>query len=126
MTIEVKPLTLGQHQETFARHLVMLLAKIWDTGDTVRIGEVQRPIEMQELYVKQGRSKTMDSQHIKKCAADLVILRNGIILTREETKVYGDYWESLTTANRWGGNWRGLVDSGKSSFIDVPHFERMT
>lgn len=117
---------LGEHQEIFAHDLVQLIQYIWQTGHTVRIGEVQRPIEMQQLYVQQKKSKTMDSEHINKCAADLIILKNGVILDRAGYKPFGDFWESLNKENRWGGNWRGLVDSGKSKFIDVPHFERRT
>lgn len=117
-------MTLGQEQEAFASDLVKLIQYIWNAGCTVRIGEVQRPLEMQEIYVKSGRSKTMDSMHLKKCAADLTILKGGKILNRAETKPFGDFWESLNKLNRWGGNWRGLVDSGKSTFVDVPHFER--
>lgn len=117
-------MTLGQHQEAFAKDVALLLAKAWELGYSVRLGEVQRPIEMQELYVKTGRSKTMDSMHIKKCAIDLVLLIDGKVCTRAQIKPLGDWWEDLSTINRWGGNWRGAVDSGKSSFVDCPHFER--
>jgi hypothetical protein len=117
-------MTLGQHQEAFAKHEHMLRIKAWELGFAVRLGEVQRPIEMQELYVKTGRSKTMDSMHIKKCAIDYVLLKKGKVCSRDEIKPLGDYWESLDPLNRWGGNWRGLVDQGKSSFVDAPHFER--
>ena len=24
----------------------------------------------------------------------------------------------------WGGSWRGLIETGKSTFVDDPHFER--
>lgn len=117
-------MTLGQEQEAFAKHFVTLLQKIWEAGYDVRIGEVQRPIEMQEIYVKTGRSKTMDSMHLKKCAADVTILKDGVVLDRTGYKPFGDFWESLDSKNRWGGNWRGLIASGKSTFVDVPHFER--
>jgi len=118
-------MTLGEEQEAFAKDFVLLLQKVWEApGYTVRIGEVQRPIEMQEIYVKTGRSKTMNSMHLKKCAADLTILKDGVVCNRHQYRYFGDFWESLKTKNRWGGNWRGLVDSGKSSFVDVPHFER--
>jgi hypothetical protein len=119
-------MTLGQHQEQFAVHFAALLRKAWDMGYSVRIGEVQRPVEMQELYVKTGRSKTMASEHLNKCAADLVLLQNGRVCSRDEIKPLGDWWEALDVRNRWGGNWRGLVDQGKSSFVDAPHFERRT
>lgn len=45
-------------------------------------------------------------------------------LKQYELKSLGDWWEALNPKNRWGGNWRGLVDAGKSHFIDCPHFER--
>jgi hypothetical protein len=77
------------------------------------MGEVQRPIEMQQLYVKLGRSKTMNSNHIRKCAADLFFMKNGQLVYPKEL---GDYWESLHPKNSWGGNWR--------SFKDGPHYER--
>lgn len=117
-------LTLGEHQEQFAVHFAQLLTKAWELGFKVRLGEVLRPAEMQAIYVRTGRSKTMDSMHLKKCAADLVLLVNGVIATREQIKPLGDWWESLDPLNRWGGNWRGLVDSGQSKFVDTPHFER--
>jgi hypothetical protein len=117
-------MTLGQHQEAFAKHFVLLVQKAWELGYSVRIGEVQRPIEMQELYVKTNRSKTMNSMHLKKCAADLILIIEGKVCNRAQIKPLGDYWESLDPLNRWGGNWRGLVDAGKSNFVDAPHFER--
>ncbi len=119
-------MSLGQDQETFAKSAVSLIQKAWELGFAVRLGEVLRPIEMQQIYVNSGRSKTMDSQHIKKLAIDLVLLRDGLVCTRAQIKPLGDWWEAQDPKNRWGGNWRGLVDAGKSSFVDAPHFERMS
>jgi peptidoglycan L-alanyl-D-glutamate endopeptidase CwlK len=106
-------MTLGQHQQTFSRHLVALMQKAFADGYEVRMGEVERPLEMQQIYVKTGRSKTMNSNHLKKCAADLHFIKDGILCYPKEL---GDYWESLDPLNSWGGNWR--------SFKDAPHFER--
>jgi hypothetical protein len=106
-------MTLGQHQEAFSKHLVMLLQKAFSLGYEVRMGEVQRPMEMQELYVKTGRSKTMNSMHLKKCAADLHFVLDGKICYPQEL---GNYWESLDSVNQWGGNWK--------KFCDQPHFQR--
>lgn len=117
-------MSLGQQQEIFAHQVVELLQQAWSMGFEVRLGEVQRPLEMQQIYVNTGRSKTMDSQHIKKMAIDLVLLRDGVVCNRAQIKPLGDWWEARDAFNRWGGNWRGLVDSGKSSFVDAPHFER--
>ena len=106
-------MTLGEHQEKFSRHLAQLMQRAWELGYEIRIGEVQRPVEMQELYVKTGRSKTMNSMHLKKCAADLHFTKNGVLCYPKEI---GDFWETLDPLNQWGGNWK--------SFKDQPHFER--
>lgn len=106
-------MTLGQHQEAFSRDLVKLLSKAHSLGYEVRIGEVERTVEQQQLYVKQGKSKTMNSIHLKKCAADLHFTKDGAICYPQEL---GDYWESLDPINQWGGNWK--------TFVDRPHFQR--
>jgi hypothetical protein len=106
-------MSLGTEQEAFSRDFCKLLAYALDKGYNVRIGEVQRPVEMQELYVRTGRSKTMNSNHIRKCAADLHFFKDGNLCYPQEL---GDFWESLSTKNSWGGNW--------NSFKDAPHFER--
>lgn len=106
-------MSLGHEQEQFTKDLVKLLSKALELGYEVRMGEVLRPVEMQELYVKTGRSKTMNSMHIKKCAADIHFFKDGTLCYPEEL---GKYWESLSTENQWGGNWK--------SFKDQPHFER--
>jgi DNA-binding transcriptional ArsR family regulator len=117
-------MNLGQHQRIFVKHVLLLIQRAFDMRFEVTFGEVQRPLEMQQIYVNTGRSKTMNSMHLKKLAIDLNLFREGKICTREQIKPLGDYWESLDPLNRWGGSWRGLVDSGKSSFVDAPHFER--
>jgi len=87
-------------------------------GLTVTSGELLRPVEMQQIYVKTGRSKTMASNHLRKLAGDLNFFdKNGkYICTVEALKDAGKYWESLNPKNRWGGNFK--------NFKDVPHFER--
>jgi peptidoglycan L-alanyl-D-glutamate endopeptidase CwlK len=116
-------MTLGQKQELFAKYVVKLIQQAWEMGYEVRLGEVQRPLEMQQIYVNTGRSKTLDSQHIKKLAIDLVLLKGGAICTRDQIAPLGKWWENLDSQNRWGGSWRGLIEAKKSSFVDAPHFE---
>ncbi len=106
-------MTLGEQQEIFAKDIVALLIKAFTLGYNVRLGEAQRPVEMQEIYVRDGRSKTMNSQHLKKLAFDLFFTKNNEVVYPQEL---GDYWESLSPENRWGGNW--------TSFKDKPHYER--
>lgn len=105
-------MTLGQHQEAFSRDLAKLLLKGFALGYEARIGEVLRTPEQQALYVQTGRSKTMNSLHLKKCAADIHWFDQGRICYPEEI---GQYWESLSSLNKWGGNW---------NFKDEPHYQR--
>lgn len=107
-------MTLGQNQQAFARDLVKLLQQAFELGYEVRVGEVLRTPEQQTLYVQTGRSMTMNSMHLKKCAADLHFFKDGKLCYPPEL---GGFWENLSpTTNRWGGNFR--------NFKDEPHFER--
>lgn len=116
---------LVEEQAMFLLDAIALIQHAISEGFMVTGGELLRPVEMQKLYVQTGRSKTMDSQHLKKLAIDLNFFKDGrLVQSREELKPIGDWWEGLHPNNRWGGNWRGLVDAGKSHFVDCPHFER--
>ena len=110
-------MTLVRNQEKFTQDLVKLLNYLIQNDYTVRLGEVERTQAQQEIYIKQGKSKTNNSMHLKRCAADLHIFKNGEWLpSKQQLQSIGDYWQSLDEHNRWGGNFK--------SFIDTPHFER--
>lgn len=117
-------MTLGEHQETFSKHVAMLINEAIRQGFGVRIGEVLRTVEQQKIYFNTGASRTMNSQHLKKLAIDLNLIVAGRLASKGEIYILGKWWEGLDPLNRWGGSWRGLVESGASSFIDTPHFER--
>jgi hypothetical protein len=106
-------MTLGQHQEAFAKDLARLLQEAFKLGYEARLGELQRTPEQQEIYIKTGRSKTMDSMHLKKCAIDIYFTKDGKIVYPEEI---GRFWESLSPLNRAGMFWK--------KFKDAPHYER--
>lgn len=104
---------LGQHQEAFSRDLHLLMAEVYRLGYECRRGEVLRTPEQQLIYAQTGRSKTLNSMHLKKCAADLHFFKDGVLCYPAEL---GRFWESLSPLNRWGGNF--------SNIKDQPHFER--
>ena len=110
-------MSLRESQSLFLDDVVKLHAFAKQEGFEVTGGELQRTLEQQEIYFRTGKSKTMDkSYHLKKLAIDLFFFKEGkLIASKEELQKLGDYWESLTLANRWGGNW---------TFVDCPHFER--
>ena len=110
-------MSLVTEQQAFLLDVCRLVAFATKQGFVVTGGELFRTAEQQEIYVKTGRSKTMNSLHLKRCAIDLNFFKDGKLVY--DTKVLapvGAYWESLSKKNSWGGNW--------NSFKDVPHFER--
>ena len=106
---------LRDRQVIFAQDAAKLIQKAAELGFEVTLGEALRPIEMQELYVKQGKSQTMNSYHLKKLAIDLNLFKANQLCTTAQVKPLGDWWESLSEKHKWGGNWTGFKDS--------PHFE---
>ena len=101
----------------FLLDVAKLVTYATEQGFVVTGGELFRTPEQQEIYVKTGRSKTMNSIHLKRCAIDLNFFKDGKLTYDIPTlKPVGDYWESLHPKNEWGGNWK--------SFKDVPHFQR--
>lgn len=110
-------MSLSQEQAAFLLDACKLIQYATDLGFTVTGGELARTPEQQAIYFKTGRSKTMASNHLKRCAIDLNFFIEGkIVWDKEVLKPLGKYWESLYIKNRWGGNFSNLVD--------CPHFER--
>lgn len=110
-------MSLREEQSAFSVDICRLILWALEQGYEVTFGEAQRPVEMQAIYYKTGRSKTMDSRHIKKLAFDLFFFKDGRLLaTKEDMQPIGNHWEAMSAKNSWGGNW--------NSFKDIPHFER--
>ncbi|MDN3921996.1 N-acetylmuramidase family protein [Roseateles violae] len=84
-------------------------------------GELERSPETQEIYVRSGREKSMDSPHLRKCAITLNLFRDSndhfeLVQDLATLEPIGKYWEDLDPRNRWGGR-RGGV-------LEAPRFER--
>ena len=115
-------MSLVKEQALFLTHLAKLILKAPEYGLILTGGELFRTREQQEIYVKSGRSKTMNSRHLRRLACDLnffTLDENGkpqLTYSGSAVERLGKYWETLDPANSWGGNW--------SSFKDAPHFER--
>lgn len=110
-------MSLVNEQAAFLLDAGKLVQYATDQGFVVTGGELWRTPEQQKVYVQTGRSKTMASNHLRRLAIDLNFFRNGeLIYDKNVLRPIGEYWESLNPANRWGGNFRSIVD--------VPHFER--
>lgn len=115
-------MSLVQKQAEFLIHVTQLLQKSYELNFIVTGGELYRTVDQQKLYIQQGRSKTMNSKHLKRLAIDLNFFtqdENGkleLTYDKDALQPLGEFWESLHPENKWGGNWR--------SFKDTPHFER--
>lgn len=104
-------------QAAFLLDVGKLVLEATRQGFTVTAGEMYRTPEQQAVYVKTGRSKTMNSLHLTRRAVDLNFFQNGkLVYNRDTLAPLGAYWESLHPLNSWGGNGVKLVD--------VPHFSR--
>ena len=104
-------------QADFLLDVGRLVQKATELGFQVTAGELYRTPEQQEIYVKTGRSKTMQSLHLQRRAVDLNFFKDGkLVYDKAVLAPLGAYWESLHPLNSWGGNGIKLVD--------VPHFSR--
>ncbi len=110
-------MSLVAEQAEFLRHVCLLLDRAHQDGWVVTGGELYRTPEQQAIHVRAGRSKTLRSNHLRRCAIDLNFFRDGK-LCYDVAALWslGEYWEGLHPKNSWGGFW--------TSFKDVPHFER--
>ena len=86
-------MTLGEHQELFARLLPHLLLKLHELGYQARIGDV---------FAHDGHRK--GSCHYIKLAVDINLFKDGQFLTTTDDHLQlGVFWESLNPLCRWGG-----------------------
>lgn len=110
-------MSLVAEQAEFLLHVCQLIGAATKAGFVVTGGELYRTPEQQQIYVRTGRSTTMQSNHLRRCAIDLNFFLNGqLCYDVEKLRPLGEFWRSLHPKNEWGGFWR--------SFKDVPHFER--
>ena len=110
-------MNLSDEQAAFLLDACKLIEYATQRGWTVTGGELFRTQAQQEIYFKEGKTKTMQSNHMRRLAIDLNFLREGKPVWDKATlQELGSFWESLHPKNRWGGNFKSLPD--------VPHFER--
>lgn len=110
-------MALSDEQAAFLLDACSLIQFATASGWKVTGGELERTVAQQKIYFDTGKSKTMDSNHLKRCAIDLHFFKFGkLIQDRESLAPVGAMWESLNPRNRWGGNFK--------NFVDTPHFER--
>jgi hypothetical protein len=110
-------MSLVTEQWEFLKDVAKLIQFAESKNVVLTGGELFRTQEQQDIYLKNGKSKTANSQHMKRLAIDFNFFFHGeLTYDIPDLQFLGEYWESLNTKNRWGGNFK--------SFKDAPHFER--
>lgn len=106
----------SEKQAIFTKNIAYLIFYAESIDIKLTFGEAYRTEYQQAEHLRTGKSKTMNSNHLKRLAVDFNFFINGK-LTYEKPKLValGKYWEDLQPLNRWGGNYK--------SFTDTPHFE---
>jgi hypothetical protein len=110
-------MTKVEEQWRFLQHVALLIQKAASLGIVLTGGELYRTQEQQAIYLKEGKSKTANSKHLERLAIDFnFFVKEQLTYDKKTLQPLGDYWEGLDAKNRWGGNFK--------SILDVPHFER--
>lgn len=113
-------MSLLDAQIEFNMHIHSLKTYILSRGYRYKTTWALRDMELQKRMVATGASRTLNSMHLNNLAEDIIIIRlhdHSIVSDPAELKRFGDYWESLSPKNRWGGNFKG--------FYDGNHYERV-
>jgi hypothetical protein len=107
---------LSEHQIKFTHDICLLVMELKHRNIEVVFEEFKRTPEQQELYFKQGLSKTLLSAHINKLAGDLSLFKDGKYTQEKEIyKIASEIWLELDEHNISGFTWGW----------DYNHFERM-
>lgn len=99
----------------------VILEAISEYGSPVGISEGVRTLAKQKEYLAKGKSKTLNSYHLKGQAVDVYILddRGNTDWSLHKYKAFADivkrFAESKHLTIIWGGDWKTLRDG--------PHFE---
>lgn len=89
-------MTLGEKQELFMELLPQLLNYIQTLGYKIRGGD---------LFAREGHKK--NSNHYIKLAIDLNVFKNKVyLISTEDHKEFGRFWEHLHPLCRWGGRFQ--------------------
>lgn len=109
-------MTLGAHQRAFMHDVGRLLMWIYEQGLSVSGGDLFRDARVHGEYGKKESYSHPYSNHKLKLAIDLNLFdEDGRYQSSTEAhRKIGEYWESLSPFNRWGGR-----------FKDGNHYERL-
>lgn len=105
-------------QSEFATDVCESILYMNQLGYKITFGEASRTMYQQRHYVATGRSKTFNSNHLKRRALDVQIYdENGKYFSGGlPYEIMAEDFTSKRLGNVWGGSWK--------TFKDTPHYER--
>ena len=108
--------SLSEKQILFALNVGRLIRYAHILKIPVKITCLYRTPEQQKYLYETGRSKTLNSEHLRGLACDLAIIKDGqVIWSKEAFEPLGRYWK-----DELKGIWGGEDFKG---FHDCPHFQ---
>jgi hypothetical protein len=106
---------MSKLQEEFAQSAAKLIQKAQEMGFTVTLGEAWRTPEQAQWNADHGKGIS-HSLHMERLAIDLNFFKNGAYITDgSQLKEVGEWWKSLGTSYRWGGDFSHLPDGNHFS-----------
>lgn len=113
------PMDLKEEQQIFTENICKLLEFITLKGYHATLGEAYRTHEQALIYAHKGMG-IVNSQHCERLAIDLNIFDQNEkrLVSVEDYKLFGDYWESLHIRNRWGGIFKHRPDANHFEMMD--------
>jgi hypothetical protein len=111
---------LSKRQAKFAQNVAKLIAYCDSIGKPCTLGEAYITPEQADIYAKQGIG-IKNNRHTQRLAIDLNGFNSNYEYqgSKEFYQPLGDYWKSLHPANRWGGDFKKLVDSNHFEMIEI-------
>ena len=77
---------LIQNQQAFLADVAKLIPYAIAHGFGITAGEMFRPQEMEDIYFKEGKSKTLNSNHTRRLAVDFNLFLGGVLCSLDQIR----------------------------------------
>ena len=117
-------MTLRQKQSLFVRLVAKLIEFAYANGMELTFGECWRTPEQAKRNADAGIG-TLNSLHIERLAIDLNLFVGGVYMP--DSAAYtrlGEYWKSLHSSCRWGGDFKAPTRKDGNHFSLSPDGKR--
>lgn len=105
--------TLRQKRCRFSRSLPLLLNYMTLRGYEYALDQVKRTTVEAQANAASGAGIS-NSLHLDGLAVDILLYKDGVYQeTSEAHRPFGEFWKSLATDHRWGGDFRDKAGNPK-------------